>query len=816
MAEALNDDQLVERYSSHEFKTALSRLLDLRHLAEHCIITSGYKITQPMYDPLALSPEGQRIVEKLVKRGIPYPQARFICFLQVLQADLLIDPIATDIDRLTQVLSAQIMESSGPATKGSSEQRIRFPYSYGRLLYDKAHDLSLNARNQITHRDTLELLDGTPQGVSQIGSFVTGPYGILKASNHRYCPPMLWVAYHCADATCTSLHRHLLETSQDAEINENNDKARKIINRKYPDVSDWSGYFRRLDMHVGQMYNDYAGDALIYLLGDALSESELRLFFARLLNSGPTLREELRKVNGPAGRAEEIANSLSAAQILQLSLCCSDEIMYSTLDSLVLEQKIEIPDGEVRTPVVNDVMRAGAFDLQAELGRHGVRIQSDDPSLSTLRLRRLVRQMYDLSDNDERLELAWHLELRHEGADSLDATIEQYLRSVTPRKSVSRLLLARRGNFATAVEKLALSDQLMSSDDDRVNAVLWKLGFSVEDHRDPHSRFWDLHESLISLTRQTLTNRVGPDEEEVRSAAVNYFVTLEDLLKDALLFTTWALTNDHYAGDRHFMYRAESDEPRALAILRSAAEKDVGADGRPRLTIEDRMTLYPLMRGFGLLSQVLRSHAANPTEYLRPESRIPNWFRSQELQRFPFIHTVPFLDMLPESQADILRSLEHISSRLVGAEVSEARNEWLHSRRQRLETERLRASLDAIRDAVETLQDKGFSRQIFRRVKTQRDEASRATIVLADSRGQELLLLRPSGLAWLGLPSVDAPQHVMTSAQFAEPSEVLRFVTQSDSAFARMWADYPKRPRKSTAPAASRRFGAAISSALGE
>jgi len=814
MAEVLNDDQLLERYPSDEFRTALSRLLDVRHLAEHCIITSGYKITQPMYDPIVLTVEGQRIVEKMVKRGIPYPQARFICFLEPLQADLLVDPLATDIDRLVEVLAKQVANTS--STKESNEQIIRYPFAYGRLLYDKAHDLGLNAKNQISHSETLELLEGTPQGVYQVGTFVTGPYGIVESSYKRFCPPIKWVTYHCSDITCTALHRHFLETTHDADIVENHTKANKLISREYPDVSDWPGYFRRSGTYSGDMYNDFAGDGLIYLLGDALSESELRLFFSRLLNSGSTLREMLRKLGGPSGKADDIASRLDPAQILQLSLCSSDREMFSALDALVIEGNLDIPGGEIRAPVVNGSRYTGAFDLQAELSRHGVRIQSEDASLPTLRLRRLVRQMYRFDSEDDRLELAWHLELRHEGTDTLDAVVEQYLRSSTPRHAVSKLLLARRGNFIVAAERLMLADKLMKSDDDRINGVLWKLGFSVEDFRDPHHRFWDLHEDLIALTRQTLRSRVGPDEEKVRSAAVNYFVALEDLLKDALLFTTWALTTDHYSSDRRFTYRTEVDAPRALEILKARAEMDVDAEGKPRLTIEDRISLYPLMRGFGLLAKILRAYQIDAGQHARSASRIPEWFKSQELQRFPFIHTVPFLDLLPDSQAEILQTLDHITNRLIGAEVGDARNEWLHSRRERVETERLRSSLDAVRDAVETIQDKGLSRQIFRRVRTQRDEAARATVILSDNRGQELLLLRPSGLAWLGLPPIDSPQHVMTSAQFAEPSEVLRFTTQEESAFAQMWANYPRRPRKSTTPASSRVYGSAVPSELGE
>nr|BFE75557.1 hypothetical protein GCM10020092_088580 [Actinoplanes digitatis] len=75
------------------------------------------------------------------------------------------------------------------------------------------------------------------------------------------------------------LHRHLLETAYDADINEDHSKAAKLLDHEYPDISDWPGYFRRSGMYSGDMYNDFAGDGLADLLGDALSEPELRLFF---------------------------------------------------------------------------------------------------------------------------------------------------------------------------------------------------------------------------------------------------------------------------------------------------------------------------------------------------------------------------------------------------------------------------------------------------------------------------------------------------------------------------------------------------------
>ncbi|MEH1055258.1 hypothetical protein V6U89_08610 [Micromonospora sp. CPCC 206171] len=790
MSEPLTDDQLIERHSDETFRVALNRLLDLRALVEECIISADYKVTQPMYDPLELTEEGQRLVEKLRQRGgIPYPQARFICFLQMLQVDLLIDPVATDIDRLVDVLSEQV-----------KNLQIRYPYTYGRLLYDKVHDLGLNGKNRISHKETLELLNGTPQGVFQVGGFIVGPFGIMQTEHRRSCGPHLVAGYHCPDLTCNTLHYHALETSRDAPINESLETAGRIIRKEYPAASDWQGYFAKLSIYPANPYDDFSGDPLVYLIGDALSLDELRKLVAHLLDStNGKLRGVLREKTGLGGPAVSIAGQLGPAELVQIALTASNKDLFSALDALVASGQIEVPAGEVRRAVVNR-WKEGAFDLRAELSRFGVRLQPDDASLGPLRLRRLVRQMYRFDSEEDRLDLAWHLQVRSEGTETLDAVVEQYLQSSTPRQAVTTLLLARRSNFIVTAEKLMLNEKVLFTDDERVNAVLWKLGFSVEDLLDPHARFWALHERMLSLTRQSVINPLGPDEEQIRSQAVNYFVALEDLLKDALLFATWALTTDHFSAGKPFLYRPNLEKEMALRALKERADLDTDTDGRPRLSIDDKMTLYPLTRGFGLLADVLRSLQVREKEFLREESRIPVWIKSQTLQRFPFTHTIPFLDLLPDGQSDILDSLQEISRRLVGADVSEARNEWLHPRRRGQNMEQLRASLDAVRDAVAILQDKGLSRQVYRFVRRELDEAGRSTVVLVDSRGQEHVLFRPSGLAWLGLPRLQRPQHIMVSAKFSEPSEVLRFATQEDSPYARLWMDFPLRPRKATDP----------------
>jgi hypothetical protein len=177
--------------------------------------------------------------------------------------------------------------------------------------------------------------------------------------------------------------------------------------------------------------------------------------------------------------------------------------------------------------------------------------------------------MYRLDDEGDRSELEW--QLRHEEAGPLDARLEQHLRKRSPRETVSSLLLARRSNFVVASTSLSLAEDALANDEDRINSVMWKLGFSVEDMLDPHRDFWRLQGKMVQVARQNPINSGVVDAEEIRRYVLEYFVRLEALLKDAILFTTWALTNDHFASNRSFVYRPSVDEGFSLDVLRQAA-----------------------------------------------------------------------------------------------------------------------------------------------------------------------------------------------------------------------------------------------------
>ncbi|MFX0591260.1 hypothetical protein [Melissospora conviva] len=787
MPEPMTADELAEMYPDDDFRDSLADLLDVQLLLVECKLRQDYRISKEMYETLHLTEAGERMVQAFLRKGIKYPEARFMCLLRILGNELLVDPIQSDTQQLIKIVSEQIRDTT-----------IRFPYTYGRLLYDRLLTFPFGeSRTVLSSKETFEVLEGTPQGVFQVGRLVTGPYGLLQTPHRRSIPLIEEVPFHCSDIKCTTAHSRTFVTDYTAPINEARDIAEKVL-RKEGQNSDWNGYIRRFNMYASMPWNDLKGDSLAYLLGDALTLEEMKVLAAWLLDKTKNeVRQIATSVGIRSGPAAIMVSTLGPAELLQLMLMASDQAIANGLDCLVADGTILVPLGQVRRPVITGRERSGWYELQPELGRFGIRQTSPEFSLAPQRLRRLVGQMYLLQKDSERDELDW--QLRGEDAPTLDAKIENYLQKSSPREAVSSLLLARKSNFIVAASKLGLAEEVLLSDEDRVNAVLWKLGFPVEDLLDPHRDFWALHEKMGQVTRQSPINPSATDAENIRRYAASFFVKLEDLLRDSLLYTTWALTHDHFANTRPFVYRSGvgeklgPSESEALNRLRSAEAESGGDGGEHSVSFDGKLTLYTASRGFQVLADLLSSFDARAEQYIRPTTDLPRWLGQQDLQEFVFAHTIPFLDLLPESREAIVRQLRNVGRILVSAEVSDARNDWFHARRSPVDIERLRRSLEAVRDAVLLIQDGGYSRQVYRRVRNETDEANRATYVLADATGQEIVFFRPSRYAWNNLPSLYASQHVMLSARFAEPTEVLRFKFEVESPYTDMWQDYPVR-----------------------
>lgn len=776
----LTKDELLTAYSDAEERQKIFRLAILSELLNYCLIARDYKPTTRLNNLIKLTAYGNEKVQGFARKRIPIPEARAICFLEFSWIDLLVDPKETDIKEVQDAISQQIKDRS-----------IYFPFVFGRELYDRAYEKLDPDERSLDLSDTLKFLSGTPQGVFQMHEYVTGPFGLLNSKQLRFYQPQRHAALlHCSDVSCHSIHRVDFSTAHEAPINKHRGEATRVLQKDSEIPSAWASFIADLFSETVHPARDNVSETLIPILGDCLTNTEIRALTAWLLdNTQGTLREvcadlELR------GNAESIVAPMGRAELMQLCLVMSDREIMQGIDALVHKEIIRVPRTEVRRPPINGDSVFGTFQMSAEIGNHGVRIRSERMHLAPLRLRNLIERMYRLSDVGDREELEW--QLRAASGDTLEARLENYLLDRSPGAVVKSLVLARKSNAVAACELLNLRDGAPESDD-FIPLVLWKLGFASAASGDPHADFWRHHEEMERMARMGPAGPMSPSVEEIRSAAVNYFVALENVLADATAFSVWALSHDHVTDRRPFTYEPSRQQKESYRWLQVA----VSRSNDNELTYGEKNSLYALCRGFQCLGSELQRLATERDEYRRPSSEFPDWVDQQSLQRFPFSHVIPFLDLTDDSRETILRNLNEISRILVSEKVYDTRNDLLHGGREDVSFGNVRRSLSAIRSAVQLLEDCGFARVTFATSNRRSDGYGRTIATLRNMRGVTLDVHSPSPFAWLELPSVGSEVHVMTAACFSAPSDFLRFQSESTSPYTEMWGDFPKRKPRS-------------------
>ncbi|WP_147436669.1 hypothetical protein [Microbacterium telephonicum] len=759
-------EQLLERHADINWRTRFVDINDLIEILRDCIIADGYTIPDDLNEAIALTARGNALKSRLIrKEEVPAKEAHLMCALTVGHDDLFIDVLNTDIAALRDSIGRQIREGA-----------VRFPFVYGRALYDAFADEFEDEKDYLSSEETVKLLGKIPFGVFQYGRYVVGPSGISESKHSRALRFSKRVpAFHCSDPVCRDLHSVILSTGHNADINAQRHKLTRVLEGESKPAADWAG----LAMEISRLSDSHFGNhwiaPMVTLLGDALSDDELRAVLALL--SGVEVTAE-------------------RPNLLERALQWSDKKLAGTVDRMVLGGDICVPLGEVRTPVSTDHMRSGAFRLQPQLGSRGVRFVSGDPGLATLRERELVRTLYLTGNDDERHELDW--QLRSVDGVSLDVRLDDYLRTTTPTEALTRLVLSRSSSAIAASEVAGLGEVDGVGDGDLIARLAWKLGFEGGSADDSHADFWTQQEKLSAIVQSWLGSGPG-DTNEFRGQAATYFSALEGILEESLAFASWALLRDHITAGRPFSYDNEADRKHGLDLLQAAYTEYVTKRPGEKLKFDGRLTIYPLVRGFGVLADGLNSLIAKASSLARPLSDHPEYATRSALQRFPFASTAPFLDLAAHSRTRIVEGLRDIELTLNAETLSSVRNDYSHYRRTSPELAAMERTLESVGRAVRAIENLGFGLNLCHPSTETSDQWGRRTIGFVGPRSLNHVFARPSSLEWVGFPSLRRPQYLVRSAAFDDANEVLRFERQYDSEYARMWDDYP-RPRKKAQP----------------
>ena len=781
----LSRAQLADAYPDRNWRLKLVDLLDLVSLLRNCIIERNYHPSEGLISAIRLTAVGSKVRLQLAGKGankeaIDARDAAVLVLLKLVHIQPLVDINEIDIDKVVAAISEEMRRGS-----------LKYPMRFGRDLYDRATELFREERDYLNHEDTLRLLTGQPQGTFQAGHFLSGPFGVFRVEHVRRLGPTTSVPLqHCSDSGCDLVHRIQLTTSPEAGVNSSRPSLTRVLDQISPEPSEWNGFIADFMEDEQNVYEVNRGATIPVLLGDGLTNDELRRFCVFVeRESGGRLKASMRRL-GIASPLDQAVATFDRAEILQLLMMHSDRDLAVWLDLAVDRRVIVVPDGEVRTARVNHRTRRGAWGLRSDLSRLGVCDRGADSALPLMRLSSLARSVFDSGSSDEMDELAWAL--RQSGGNTPAELLEEYLRTASPEQVLDTLIMTSRARASRVCDELGIDVNRAPSD--LRDRVLWKLGFPAPRAQDLRDRYWGRHSDLEAVVETALVD-LAASKEELGNKAYHYFVTLEEFLFDSLSFATWGLLNDHFVDSRPFVFHPA----RARAFTISTLNEHLKPDDSNRLV--DRATLSQLVQGFLRLSSILDKIRTNGQLLRRSADANPRFSARTSLQTFPFAHSRPFLDLLPSAQTRLVASLKAVGTGLGDSGIMAARNGLMHANRKVPSVEHLSDAMHRSRDALEHLEGIGCVRSTYRLTTSASNAWGRGALTL-EANGRTITFSVPSSYSWIKLPDLDEAQYLMHGAVFAAPNEMLRFHEGFDSEYFEYWNEFPHRPERGSRTAA--------------
>jgi hypothetical protein len=115
---------------------------------------------------------------------------------------------------------------------------------------------------------------------------------------------------------------------------------------------------------------------------------------------------------------------------------------------------------------------------------------------------------------------------------------------------------------------------------------------------------------------------------------------------------------------------------------------------------------------------------------MRDSASYPKYSKKTDLQQFPFVHVQPFLDLLPDSQKQIIATLATVGSELNDSGIMTARNGLLHAKQRIPTVAEVEDALRKSRTALDRLESIGCVRSTYNVSSSLINAWGGATIVL--------------------------------------------------------------------------------------
>jgi hypothetical protein len=774
------------------------RLLSLHYLLRRARITEKYHTPSAIKELIVLTDAGMLLMEAMKKRlpDVSENSLYYGFLLDMYHKEFWIDSEQTDVSALIDLFD-QLFYSGG----------LQVPWMFGRDLYDNYYRLFAEQKEALSLEETADLLANTPIGVAQIGHLLVGPFGILEnISTPRPILPAYEVPlWHCMDMGCEQLHAVELKLACIDEIeiaDAINDAAVELLGEGV----DWGNKFRQTFPYKSNFYDDVSVNDIASVLITCLSGVELKNLCTQLLISNSAhLRGQL-KLRGAnlalfKNSGSVIASKLSREQCLQMVLLLDDKTIIDTLERLIQEGMISIPNSEIRTSRLGGRGPSGWLGMYSEVSQFGFRrVAASFPNITIAiaRLRKLILDFYE----DRRIGQSnlLHL-LRFSHGDSASQKLDDYISRSDPRTVVRDLISIHDKGLTESISylKFGYAPELKCIEDESamINKILWKLGFSVPFHSSVHSTFENRLDALLSSSRE-VTNSSEAERERTRSAGVNLFVSLEELLDLSLSYSSWLCLSDHFGRTR---FRFKVSDARAIAAKYLSGKK-ISSTAKLELKKDGKNTLFPLIEGMRILGEhICALRKKSSKKFLRTLSDEPGYAGKNSLERFPFLHTLFLYDM---NEGDVGRCsdlLIKVSAILSDGKICDIRNRLEHKRDDFPSREEIEQCSNAISGAMKLLIGSGLCPVEYYRTETRTDVYGRIVHTFENYSGKRVSLNRfPSHLLSYNPPN-DGPIAITPFVHIGDSADIFYADIVHVSEYVEMWKDYPKRREHVESPA---------------
>jgi len=781
-------DELEKKYGQDAIlKDRLSKLYAVRELYRASVRSQGFEPSNELIGALEFTPPGRLLVERAMKdHEYSEGAAKFSVFLLLYHHELLVDVKNTRIAKVLESLSTDILS-----------RKITYPWLFDHLLYDRAYRGLAQRPKELSIQRTQELMAGTPTGVFQAGNFLVGPFGVIQSEGRRLLMPGLALPlYHCEDKMCGVAHV--------AELAQTDSKHLHVVNALRATLEDeegpqslWHAWIRNT-LTDSYWYDDFSLVNLALLLGDAFSEKEMRIIADKIIADGKgTVRGVFpqRFAELFAASSATIVGKLSKPELLQIALIRTDKVIASVVDQLIADQALKIPPTEVRELISVGALRSWTVPLP-ECSDLGIRVVGLGPTANGLaRLKRLILETHKSLDDEG--QLAWSL--RNTPGSTKGEKLECLLSRELPSKVLRQIVVSNISTLRRALSHLNADHlRLPNSDEEEdhfVQKLLWKLGFDKVDFGSPVKHFWERlahFEDVVSSAKEGDSSWITA----VRSAGVNLFVGLEELLNNSLSFLCWVFLTDPVV-DSH-VYNAKRGKSLIPKELDGLVETEKG-----HVTYDPagKNTLFPLIVGFSALAKRVRQIVAAREGYAKPNLYLAHYEGKSSLQLFPYKHQFYICDATASDVQFLITVCEEITVKFQQSRVFEIRNKLEHDNEELPSSREMIKCAEILREVVNTLQEYGFVPIIFAHKDRHSDAFGRKFVVSRDGMGREIKWEPSPALeAIRSLPALTTPQIIVSKFKVPETNEPLRFAVEEESEYTKMWRDYPKHGAQDAAP----------------